>query len=102
MTEPKFKAGDKVLVDGTVVAVLDRYDVENNIVTWTTAVGGATNTTTNALSHTRIESVSDALQRALDEHAGLANEYKHYPSEFVTEEPVADKETPNADFDSLQ
>ena len=59
MTEnntPERKAGDKVLIDGAQIAVIDSYNVEANLVTYTTGLaGGGLNTVYAHISNTRIE-----------------------------------------------
>ena len=50
------KAGDKVLIDGAQIAVIESYNVEANLVTYTTGLaGGGSNTVYAHISNTRIE-----------------------------------------------
>ena len=52
----KYKVGDKVLIDGAQIAVIDSYNVEANLVTYTTGLaGGGSNTVYAHISNTRIE-----------------------------------------------
>ena len=54
-SEAKFQAGDKVLVNGSLVAEIETYDEELNVVRYTAQVGGGSDTTTGHISQTRIE-----------------------------------------------
>lgn len=59
MSEPKFKRGDKVLVNGGVVATIVRYVPDADLVVWEAPVsGGATDTTTGHISNTHIEALA--------------------------------------------
>lgn len=52
----KFQKGDKVLVNGNLVATIQTYSEANNIVTYvSTPPGGGTDTATGHISQTRIE-----------------------------------------------
>ena len=67
MSEPKFKEGDSVLVNGGVVATILKYDTEANILVYETKLhGGATDTVTAHVSNTRIEPFVD---QSADLHA---------------------------------
>lgn len=97
-----FKAGQKVVVDGTTIATIVTYDPSINIVTYETKQGGSTNRTTNALSHTKLAPLTEVLEAALAEEAGLEEEYRARSSSHVTEETVTNAENVHPDFDSLQ
>ena len=70
MTEnntPERKAGDKVLIDGAQIAVIDSYNVEANLVTYTTGLaGGGLNTVYAHISNTRIEDLPDGASVLAD------------------------------------
>lgn len=52
----KFQSGDKVLINGALVATIQTYSEANNIVTYASRPpGGGTDTTTAHISQTRIE-----------------------------------------------
>ena len=57
MTEEKYKTGDKVLINGAQIAVIDSYvSGEPNLVVYTTSLaGGGTDTVYAHISNTRIE-----------------------------------------------
>lgn len=55
MSEQKFVAGDRVLVNGSLAAVIETYDADLDVVRYTSTAGGGTDTTTGHVSQTRIE-----------------------------------------------
>jgi hypothetical protein len=62
VTEPAFAAGDKVLVNGTLVAEIDYYDESNDVLRYITKANSQTNVTTAHVSQTRLEHlVSDVV-----------------------------------------
>ena len=69
MSEPKFKKGDKVLINGGIVATIVTYDADpdaNILVYETQLAGGATDTATAHVNNTRIEPFVD---QSADLHA---------------------------------
>lgn len=51
----KFKAGDRVVVNGALVAEILTYDEASNVVAYVSQVGGGTDTTYGHISNTKIE-----------------------------------------------
>jgi len=55
---PLFARGDKVVVNGGVLATIENYDVEaDRVVFVTTPSGGGTDTTTAHISNTKLDKV---------------------------------------------
>ena len=63
----KYKTGDKVLVNGAQIGVIDTYNVEANLFTYTTATaGGGSNTVYAHISNTRIEDLPSGAEVLAD------------------------------------
>ena len=58
--DPKFKVGDKVLVNRGLVAEVVVWDEPNNLVVYTYKVGLGTDTVTAPISHTDVRPLSEA------------------------------------------
>ena len=74
-----FNVGDKVLINGGLVAEITTYDEPNNLIVYVTNSdgAGATDTTTAHISLTRIQPLGAAL-------AELANAFTAPPVNHVT------------------
>jgi hypothetical protein len=57
---PKFVPGDRVLVNGSLVAEIHTYDEDSNVLVYTASVGGGTDTTYAHISQTRLEHLIQA------------------------------------------
>lgn len=67
----EFKAGDKVLVGGSIVAEIVTYDVDSDVLRFIT---GETNTHTTHISNTRVEPLTPSLHEDLAAQVDLAKE----------------------------
>jgi len=79
--EPKFVQGDKVLVNGSLVAEIETYDEDLNVVRYTSHVGGGTDTTTGHISQTRIEHLVQAPVGSDERPTGEAGAHEAFEAE---------------------
>ena len=62
----KFNVGDRVLVNDGLVATITSYDEDNNLLSYESKVGGATNTFTSHISNTKVVPLSEQTVEELE------------------------------------
>lgn len=99
MSEPKFKRGDKVLVNRNVVGEIEFYAEDSNIVRVVDRVGGGFNTTTYHITQVDLQPLPEAYEGA---HVDAGNP----PVDGVADEVTTQVPPPTAggavDLDRLQ
>lgn len=86
MSEENFKPGDKVLVNGGLVGVIDVYDVATDVLVVTSKAGGSTDRATYHISQTRLQHiVTDVV---------TSDERPAEPATPVVEQPELPLEVP--------